>query len=130
MVFVLVLALAEREKKDRGGAVFVAIVGIILLIAGSAAVSIEVTEGLPKDTYGPDHGHMLPPENLPLVVKMGYVEDGYYYMTATPYNEEDTVPIYYQIPIENLENFGDIKLGVVVINDDGILKKFPITLEV
>ena len=131
IIFVLISSSFKREERAQRGTVFIAIIGIVLLLLGTTVIVTDAISGLPKNTYGIDYGNMLPDEDLPLVIKMGHFEEGYYYMTAAPYNKVNTnTPIYYQIPIKNLENLGDIKPGIVIINDNGILKKFPITLEV
>ncbi len=132
VLLIIASASEGREGNVKIGAFLVAVLGIALLLGGLIPVvneeGIKEGEGLPRGTHSVC---MLPPESLPIMVKMGYFEEGHYYMTATPYNKINTsIPIYYQIPTEEIENLDDIKPGIVIINDRGILKKFPITLEV
>ena len=133
IMLVLFSAFFGKKEKVQIGAIFVATVGMIFLSVGVGVMVNDSAGGLPKNIYESSSGYMFPPENLPLVVKMGYSESGYFFMTATPYNKvkvNESIPVYYQIPTKSFENFGDIRAGSVVINDNGKLKLYSITLEV
>ena len=139
-IVVLAMVLEKREKGHREGASILAICGIAFLLVGAATITVEVAEGLPKNTYGPDFGFMLPAENLPLVVKtvdieekwdgLSTIEEVHFFLTVVSYNDKNGTRTFYRIPIENIENPNDIKAGAVVINDGGVLKPFSIIPEV
>jgi hypothetical protein len=118
----IVFGYTETIKETRGVNLFFTLVAIALVACGTILIITELTEGLPKDTFDP-YGDYMPPKNLPLVVKMVHIENNFCYMTTAPYNDQNILKQpYYQIPIEKIEDLGDIETGIMVINDNGILK--------
>ena len=54
---------------------------------------------------------------------MVHIENNFCYMTTAPYNDQSALKQpYYQIPIEHIEDLGNIEAGTMVINDNGVLR--------
>ncbi len=121
----MLLVAVEEEKGGKGGRVVVAFIAMIFVVVGAGFITAELTEGLPKNAYALNHPDCMPPENSPLIIKMINVENNYAYITTVLYNEPGALKWkYYQIPIEHIEDLGSMETGMIVINDNGVLKPF------
>ncbi len=109
----LTITVFEREKTNLFMSLLFTAVSIILVIFGTSCMVADSTKGYPIE-------NQMPPEYLPLSIKMFSVENGFAYITVVPHNRPETV--YYKISVEHID-LDEIKPGMIIINDNGVLKK-------
>lgn len=125
LVLLLVVILYTASKKEETinkGVISVVSLVIIIMLLLSATNSEDY--GIAKTD--------LPREDLPLFVKAIRVEgESNVYMEIVPYNDINaSKQPFYKISAEKFQQLENITAGTVIINDNGVIKPFSITLKV